>query len=153
MKAKLRTSWISPDSDYDNAVTGFVHDVLRNEPGNRFLDALRQFHEQTVHWGLYTTLSQTLLKLTSPGVPDIYQGQESWAFHLVAPDNRGPVDFDRNRQLLADFESRLAGGEPGGDCKEIRHIAARREAKAVRHLAHAPIPPWIREILHAPRQK
>ncbi|MDZ7617197.1 MAG: malto-oligosyltrehalose synthase, partial [Patescibacteria group bacterium] len=53
-EAKLRTSWISPDPDYDNAVTEFVRDVLRNEPGNRFLDALRQFHEQTVHWGLYT---------------------------------------------------------------------------------------------------
>ncbi len=110
-EAKLRTSWISPNPNYDEAVTRFVRDVLRNEPGNRFLPALGQFCDSTVDWGLYSALSQKLLKLTSPGVPDLYQGQEVWAFHLVDPDNRGPVDFDRNRWLLGEIESRSAESE------------------------------------------
>ncbi|MDY0170235.1 MAG: malto-oligosyltrehalose synthase [Thermoguttaceae bacterium] len=110
-EAKLRTSWISPDADYDEAVAQFVHDVLRNEPKNRFLPALRDFHDETIGRGLYTALSQMLLKLTAPGVPDIYQGQELWAFHLVDPDNRGPVDFDRRRWLLGEIEGRAANQE------------------------------------------
>ncbi len=110
-EAKLRTSWISPDPHYDEAVARFVRDVLRNEPNNRFLPALREFHEQTVDWGLYTALSQTLLKLTVPGVPDIYQGQELWAFPLVDPDNRRPVDFDRCRWLLGEIEGLAADSE------------------------------------------
>ena len=60
-----------------------------------------RFHEQVVNWGLYGALSQLLLKLTSPGVPDIYQGQELWDFSLVDPDNRRPVDFAQRRKTLA----------------------------------------------------
>ena len=71
----------------------FVAAVLDDRPKNRFLAEFRRFHEQVVHWGLYSALSQTLLKLTSPGVPDIYQGQELWDFSLVDPDNRRPVDY------------------------------------------------------------
>ncbi len=127
-EAKLRTSWISPAPDYDEAVTRFVSDVLRHEPNNRFLPSLREFCNTAVAWGLDTALSQTLLKLTVPGVPDIYQGQELWAFHLVDPDNRRPVDFDRCRWLLGEVEARAA--EAGGLAELARELgAAPRDAR------------------------
>ena len=100
-EAKVHTSWINPDSEYDAAVREFVAAVLDDHPKNRFLAEFRRFHEQVVNWGLYSALSQTLLKLTSPGVPDIYQGQELWDFSLVDPDNRRPVDFAHRRKMLA----------------------------------------------------
>ena len=65
-----------------------------------------------VNWGLYSALSQVLLKLTSPGVPDIYQGQELWDFSLVDPDNRRAVDFAAHRELLAGLVREVGqGGE------------------------------------------
>lgn len=110
-EAKERTSWINPDPDYDQAVRDFVASVLEGDSKSRFLDDFQAFHEQVVDWGLYTALSQALLKFTSPGVPDIYQGQELWDFSLVDPDNRRPVDFERRRKLLAEFRQQV--GEDG----------------------------------------
>jgi (1->4)-alpha-D-glucan 1-alpha-D-glucosylmutase len=75
--------------------------VLDDHAKNRFLVDFRGFHEQIVIWGLANALSQTLLKLTAPGVPDVYQGQELWDFSLVDPDNRRPVDFAQRRKMLA----------------------------------------------------
>ena len=95
-----------PIPEYDAAVREFVAAVLDDRPKNRFLAEFRRFHEQVVNWGLYSALSQTLLKLTSPGVPDIYQGQELWDFSLVDPDNRRPVDFARRREMLAQLRER-----------------------------------------------
>ena len=100
-EAKVNTSWINPDAEYDAAIREFVAAVLDDHPKNRFLAEFRRFHEQIVNWGLYSALSQTLLKLTSPGVPDLYQGQELWDFSLVDPDNRRPVDFANRRKMLA----------------------------------------------------
>jgi len=65
---------------------------------------LSLFHKQIVNWGLYNALAQVLLKLASPGVPDIYQGQEFWDFSLVDPDNRRPVDFNIRQELLSGLE-------------------------------------------------
>jgi (1->4)-alpha-D-glucan 1-alpha-D-glucosylmutase len=100
-EAKLRTSWISPNAEYDAAVREFVVATLDDRPKNRFMAEFRTFHESIVNWGLYAALAQTLLKLTSPGVPDVYQGQELWDFSLVDPDNRRPVDFALRRKMLA----------------------------------------------------
>ena len=100
-KAKLHTSWINPDADYDRAVREFVDTVLDDHPKNRFLADFRRFHQQVVGWGLYNALSQLLLKLASPGVPDIYRGQEVWDFSLVDPDNRRPVDFAAHAKMLS----------------------------------------------------
>jgi len=99
-ESKLHTSWINPDPEYDTAVREFVAAVLDGGPKNRFLAEFRRFHEQVLPWGLYSAVSQTLLKLTSPGVPDLYQGQELWDFSLVDPDNRRPVDYTLRRKLL-----------------------------------------------------
>ena len=84
-------------------------------PKNRFLAEFHAFHEQVVNWGLFNALSQTLLKLTSPGVPDIYQGQELWDFSLVDPDNRRPVDFALRRELLSELQREVCAGHPLGE--------------------------------------
>ncbi|MBX3412284.1 MAG: malto-oligosyltrehalose synthase [Pirellulales bacterium] len=102
-EAKLRTSWINPHAEYDRAVAEFVAHALDPVRSARFLQELQAFHERIVDWGLYTALSQTFGKLLSPGVPDIYQGQELWDFSLVDPDNRRPVDYDRRRAALDEF--------------------------------------------------
>ncbi|MGO8752009.1 MAG: malto-oligosyltrehalose synthase [Thermoguttaceae bacterium] len=109
-EAKLHTSWINPNAEYDAAVRQFVAAVLDDHPKNRFLADFRLFWERVVNWGLYSALSQVVLKLTSPGVPDIYQGQELWDFSLVDPDNRRPVDFAPRRELLAELQARVCQG-------------------------------------------
>jgi (1->4)-alpha-D-glucan 1-alpha-D-glucosylmutase len=109
-EAKLHTSWISPEPHYDAAVREFVAAALDDHPKNRFLAEFRKFHEQVVDWGLYTALTQVVLKLTSPGVPDIYQGQELWDFSLVDPDNRRPVDFALRREMLGQLRAAVVGG-------------------------------------------
>lgn len=110
-EAKAHTSWISPDPEYDHAVGQFVRNVLRNDPKNRFLQEFRQFHEKILDCGLYTALSQVVLKLTSPGVPDTYQGQELWDFSLVDPDNRRPVDYALRERLLTELAERASQGD------------------------------------------
>ncbi len=109
-EAKVHTSWVNPNPEYDDAVRRFVAAALDPRPDNRFLADFRKLHEQIVDAGLYTSLSQLLLKLTAPGLPDIYQGQELWDFSLVDPDNRRPVDYDRRDWLLAEMESMGAQG-------------------------------------------
>lgn len=110
-EAKVHTSWINPSPEYDAAVREFVAGVLGNHAKNRFLSEFQEFHGRVVNWGLYTALSQAFLKLTSPGVPDIYQGQELWDFSLVDPDNRRPVDFDGRRKILAQLKTDLGPNE------------------------------------------
>ncbi len=111
-EAKIATNWINPNAGYDAAVREFIAAVLAAGPKNRFLGEFRRFHQQVVNWGLYSSLSQVLLKLTSPGVPDIYQGQEVWDFSLVDPDNRRAVDFAAHRELLAGLVREVGqGGE------------------------------------------
>jgi (1->4)-alpha-D-glucan 1-alpha-D-glucosylmutase len=100
-EAKVHTSWINPNSEYDAAMREFVAAALSNPSKSRFLAEFRRFHDMVVPWGLYSALSQVLLKITSPGVPDLYQGQEQWDFSLVDPDNRRPVDFVQCRKTLA----------------------------------------------------
>jgi (1->4)-alpha-D-glucan 1-alpha-D-glucosylmutase len=112
-EAKAHTSWIAPDPGYNEAVQQFVRAALRRDPRNRFLADFREFHQMVLDAGLYTALSQLLLKLTSPGVADIYQGQELWDFSLVDPDNRRPVDFELRRRLLEQLEDRIASGDAG----------------------------------------
>ena len=96
-EAKARTSWITPDPGYEEAVLGFVADVMGDE---EFLTDVELFVRPLVAAGRVASLSQTVLKLTSPGVPDTYQGSELWDLSLVDPDNRRPVDFERRQALL-----------------------------------------------------
>lgn len=99
-EAKQRTSWINPHAEYDHAVRKFVAQCLDRTSDNRFLAAFQPFHRAIADAGTYSAVSQTVLKLTSPGVPDIYQGQEIWDYSLVDPDNRRPVNYNRRAALL-----------------------------------------------------
>jgi (1->4)-alpha-D-glucan 1-alpha-D-glucosylmutase len=100
-EAKLHTSWINPDEAYEQAVREFVAGVLTAGEGNQFLRDFAQFQRLTARCGMLNSLSQTLLKIASPGVPDFYQGTELWSLTLVDPDNRRPVDYEQRRALLA----------------------------------------------------
>jgi (1->4)-alpha-D-glucan 1-alpha-D-glucosylmutase len=92
-EAKAHTSWINPSPAYDHSVETFVEAALQRTASNRFLDDFLPFQERVARYGLYNSLSQLVLKMAAPGVPDFYQGTELWSFHLVDPDNRGPVDY------------------------------------------------------------
>jgi len=113
-EAKVHTSWINPNAEYEGAVTAFITAILDEGQSARFLQDFRAFQRHVHHWGLFTSLAQTLLKLTSPGVADIYQGTEIWDFSLVDPDNRRPVDYDLRTCLLGDLKARVADLEGGG---------------------------------------
>jgi (1->4)-alpha-D-glucan 1-alpha-D-glucosylmutase len=103
-EAKAHTSWINPDEDYDAAVRNFVSQLLSDGADSLFLDDLSAFQGRIAHYGQFNSLAQVLLKLTSPGVPDMYQGTELWDFSLVDPDNRRPVDFARRAALLGELK-------------------------------------------------
>ncbi|MDQ6946384.1 MAG: malto-oligosyltrehalose synthase [Actinomycetota bacterium] len=96
-EAKQETSWLQPDDAYDAALAAFVRDVLADA---RFVGDLEGFVGTLVDWGRVNSLSTTMLKLTSPGVPDFYQGSELWDLSLVDPDNRRAVDYELRRALL-----------------------------------------------------
>jgi (1->4)-alpha-D-glucan 1-alpha-D-glucosylmutase len=99
-EAKVNTSWINPSEEYESAVRGFVHALLEPSEHNPFMADFLPLHRAVLRLGLYNALTQTLLKLTVPGVPDIYQGTEVWAFNLTDPDNRRSVDFQRQAAML-----------------------------------------------------
>ena len=109
-EAKQNTSWINRNTDYETAVSSFVRALLTPGEKNRFLNDFVPFQRRIARIGLWNSLSQTLLKLTCPGVPDIYQGNDLWDFSLVDPDNRRPVDYIGRQQV---FESlRRLGNAP-----------------------------------------
>jgi (1->4)-alpha-D-glucan 1-alpha-D-glucosylmutase len=101
-EAKRNTSWINNNTEYETAVSTFVKKLLTPGPKNRFLDDFVPFQKRIARVGVWNSLSQTLLKLTCPGLPDIYQGTELCDLSLVDPDNRRPVDYSSRRQI---FES------------------------------------------------
>ena len=98
-EAKVHTSWISPNAEYEAAARRFVESALEFED-NPFLEDFRRFQAPVARAGIWNSISQTLLKVASPGAPDFYQGSELWSFQLVDPDNRGAVDYDLRRAML-----------------------------------------------------
>jgi (1->4)-alpha-D-glucan 1-alpha-D-glucosylmutase len=114
-EAKGRTSWTDPDSGYEKATSSFVRKILSRDTSGAFLDDFTEFQRTTAHFGIFNSLSQVLLKLASPGVPDFYQGTELWDLSLVDPDNRRPVDYALRRRCLAQLrkEREASGAEPG----------------------------------------
>ncbi|HYW92292.1 MAG TPA: malto-oligosyltrehalose synthase [Gammaproteobacteria bacterium] len=99
-EAKRHTSWIRLDEEYERALCALVDGLLDPSAGAAFVEDFAAFHRPVALLGALNSLSQCLLKLTCPGVPDLYQGTELWDFSLVDPDNRRPVDFDRRRRCL-----------------------------------------------------
>ena len=106
-EAKLHTSWVDPDPEYDAAIAAFTRAVVDDE---RIAAEIERFLEQhrVVERGRRNSLAQTALLLTSPGVPDTYQGSELWDLSLVDPDNRRPVDVGLRRLVAAETSSASA---------------------------------------------
>jgi (1->4)-alpha-D-glucan 1-alpha-D-glucosylmutase len=96
-EAKVRTSWINPDEEYEAALQRFVVAALEND---LFLKDLGAAAARLSRLGMLVGLSQAVIKVASPGVPDYYQGTELWDFSLVDPDNRRPVDYQKRRLLF-----------------------------------------------------
>ncbi|HSU16926.1 malto-oligosyltrehalose synthase [Longimicrobium sp.] len=117
-EAKVHTSWINPNEAYDAGLRDFIAAILRREGDNPFLADLAAFHRPIARLGMVNALAQTLVKLTAPGVPDVYQGQEIWDLSLVDPDNRRPVDYALRRTLLAGVRERMRG-DRGALCREL----------------------------------
>jgi (1->4)-alpha-D-glucan 1-alpha-D-glucosylmutase len=106
-EAKQYTSWINPNTAYEEGLLAFIRKLLTFSEKNTFLSDFQAFHQTIAHWGMFNSLSQTLLKLTAPGVPDIYQGNELWNFSLVDPDNRRNVNYIEYQKLLNELEAHV----------------------------------------------
>jgi (1->4)-alpha-D-glucan 1-alpha-D-glucosylmutase len=106
-ESKEHTSWMNPNESYEKATVRFVVGSLA-EANELFINDFLSFHQDISWFGMLNSLAQVLLKVASPGVPDIYQGNEIWRYCLVDPDNRRPVDFQKRRGLLNDLLKRLA---------------------------------------------
>ncbi|HJR57964.1 MAG TPA: malto-oligosyltrehalose synthase [Vicinamibacterales bacterium] len=102
-EAKVHTSWLTANLAYEEALTGFVRRILGASGGPKFLPAFLPFQQRIGSRAVVNSLSQLVLKLGSPGVPDFYQGTELWDLSLVDPDNRRPVDFATRESLLDEF--------------------------------------------------
>jgi (1->4)-alpha-D-glucan 1-alpha-D-glucosylmutase len=99
-EAKRRTSWANVNEEYENALRQFIRLSLETREGNPFPTEIGELARRLARFGYLNSLSQTLCKLTAPGMPDIYQGNEIWDWSLVDPDNRRPVDFALRKRLL-----------------------------------------------------
>ena len=123
-EAKEHSSWISPDAEYEGALRQFIARLLDRSSQNAFLDDFLSFQDRLAQYGLYNSLSQLLMKMAVPGVPDLYQGTELWDFSLVDPDNRRPVDYVERARLLADLTK--AAASPSNRVALMQELFAQR---------------------------
>ena len=103
-EAKVHTSWANTNEAYEGALSSFVRAILARTARNQFLNDFSEFHRRIARSGMFNSLSQSLLKMTAPGVPDVYQGNEMFEFNLVDPDNRRPVDYGKRESWLAQLQ-------------------------------------------------
>jgi (1->4)-alpha-D-glucan 1-alpha-D-glucosylmutase len=108
-EAKEKTSWVNQNQEYESALTNFTQAVVSSQ---EFRRAFVPFQRVISHFGMLNSLAQTVIKLTAPGVPDIYQGNELWNFSLVDPDNRRPVNYAERVRILEE----LRRGSEKADC-------------------------------------
>jgi len=109
-EAKRNTTWTDPDTSWKDALTKYVADILEYDDARPFLNDFLAFQRRVSRVGVVHSLAQTLLKMASPGVADVYQGCELWDFSMVDPDNRRPVDYKAREGLLAAIRSELDAG-------------------------------------------
>jgi (1->4)-alpha-D-glucan 1-alpha-D-glucosylmutase len=107
-EAKEYSNWINPEVELENAYGTFAKELIEPGPRNAFLKEFTPLWRRIARIGIINSLSQTLIKVASPGVPDFYQGTELWDFSMVDPDNRRPVDFALRAKLLEEIERALA---------------------------------------------
>jgi (1->4)-alpha-D-glucan 1-alpha-D-glucosylmutase len=108
-EAKVHTAWLKPDFDYEEAFLFFIEEILTPSEDNLFLRDFLPLQKMVAQYGTWNSLSQTLIKMTAPGVPDFYQGTELWDLNLVDPDNRRPVNFQKRRSFLRDVREKAEG--------------------------------------------
>jgi len=108
-EAKVYTCWLSPNKIYEDALIAFVDSILEESLKNIFIKDLLGFQQQVAYYGALNSLAQVLLKITSPGVPDFYQGTELWDLSLVDPDNRRPVNFEERTSILEKLMEQQSG--------------------------------------------
>jgi len=123
-EGKESSSWQNPDDAYEKALSGFVQRILDPSEAGAFLDDLLPFARRVAELGATNSLSQLLLKLTSPGIPDVYRGCELWDLSLVDPDNRRPVDYEKRVHLLSELKQEFGGSDPGTP-PDVRALAGR----------------------------
>jgi maltooligosyltrehalose synthase len=136
-EAKIHTDWLDPNEDHERAVEGFIRDELR--PGTASWRALQSLMPDVAWHGALASLSQLVLKVASPGVPDVYRGTELWDLNLVDPDNRRPYDQELRTRLLreladVDDPAALLASWPDGRVKFLtllRTLDARRSRPVV----------------------
>jgi (1->4)-alpha-D-glucan 1-alpha-D-glucosylmutase len=117
-ESKRHSSWIDPNILYEEGFLRFVNEIMKRTSQNRFIESFLLFQKKIAFYGIWNSLSQLLVKLTSPGIPDIYQGSELWNLTLVDPDNRSAVDFDKRITLLQGLK-KLERGDLHALIKEI----------------------------------
>ncbi len=138
-EGKSRTSWTDPDEEFEAALKKFIHTVLFRSP--TFISDFAALAARLSRPGLWNALSRTVLHLTVPGVPDIYQGDEQWGFSLVDPDNRRPVDYDARRRMLEELD--LMGQEEPDHLAAM--VASPENGRVKTHV--------VRSVLHARREQ
>jgi (1->4)-alpha-D-glucan 1-alpha-D-glucosylmutase len=106
-EAKVNTSWISPNLPYEENLMKFIDAILSPSSSNYFLGDFETFQKKISSFGMLNSLSQTLLKITCPGIPDFYQGTELWDLSLVDPDNRRSVNFETRSERLAELKKKM----------------------------------------------
>jgi (1->4)-alpha-D-glucan 1-alpha-D-glucosylmutase len=102
-EAKRYSTWAEPNQEYESACANFVEAILI--ASGKFLEDFIPFQKKIAHYGVFNSLSQLLIKITSPGFPDFYQGSELWDLNLVDPDNRRPVDYERRKRILNEIKN------------------------------------------------
>ncbi|MBI4204777.1 MAG: malto-oligosyltrehalose synthase [Betaproteobacteria bacterium] len=107
-EAKTHSSWMNVNEEYEAALREFISELLEAPGRNAFIADFAPFAGRIARVGMFNSLSQVVVKIASPGVPDFYQGNELWDFSLVDPDNRRSVDYGRRRQLLDELKARFA---------------------------------------------
>ena len=122
-EAKVNLSWLSPDQEYVDAVHNFLAAILQQDNSGRkspFVTSLEELMPQLRLFGAVNSLAQVVLKATSPGVPDFYQGSDLWDLSLVDPDNRRPVDYAKRQAFLN--EMRKKASAPAGAMEVVNDI-------------------------------
>jgi (1->4)-alpha-D-glucan 1-alpha-D-glucosylmutase len=100
-EAKEHSSWTKPDAEYESAALDFVQNLFNGN--NEFYEDFKSFQKKVAFYGVYNSLSQSIIKITSPGIPDFYQGTELWDLFLVDPDNRQAVNYNLRSELLEEI--------------------------------------------------
>jgi (1->4)-alpha-D-glucan 1-alpha-D-glucosylmutase len=126
-EAKVHTRWTRPNEAHEAALRNFVTAMLSRDAAAEFRADFDEFRKSLGYFGMVNGLSQTLLKMTCPGVPDFFQGSELWDLRLVDPDNRGPVDFAKRMAALKDLEQEVTGSWAEKGMEKARELVSHWE--------------------------